>query len=124
MPQDLKRYKGTWSANNHILFKNGRVGDAVELRIPASSPSGQKLVLHATRSYDFGILKFAVNGKPAGTNVDLYSPKPTSSGPIVLGAFAPVDGAYALQVEVVGKNPKSKGTFFGLDCVVIERADQ
>ena len=44
-----------------------------------------------------------------------------ASGP--MGAFDPVDSAYVLRVEVVGKNPKSKGTFFGLDCVMFAEAE-
>ena len=125
-PQNLKalKLKGSWNLDNHLLFKDAQVGDVVELRIPASSPSVQKLVLHATKSRDFGVLRFTVNGKPAGADVDLYAAKPVPSGKIVLGNFEPVDSAYALRVEVVGKNRQSKGTLFGLDCVVIEQAQK
>ena len=95
----------------------------MELRIPASGPSAQKLVLHATKSRDFGILRFMVNGKLAGAAVDLYAERPTPSGPIELGVFTPVDGAIILRAEVVGKNPKSKGTLFGIDCVTLNSAE-
>ena len=118
MPQDLRKYKGNWSSDRHILFKGALVGDILELQIRAQRPVAEKLVLHATKSFDFGILRFTVNGKSAGPDVDLYASKPTSSGPIELGVFDPVDSAYVLRVEVVGRNPKSKGTLFGLDCVV------
>lgn len=117
--QDLKSYKGRWSLNSHQLFKGAQVGDVVELRIPAASPVAESLTLYATRSWDFGILKFSVNGKAAGAKVDLYAGKPEPSGAIELGAFVPVDGGYLLRVEVVGKNPKSSGTRFGLDCVTL-----
>jgi hypothetical protein len=122
-PQDLKAYKGTWSQSKHVLFRAAQVGDTVELRIPASVPLAQKLVLYATKSRDFGILKFTVNGQPAGENVDLYAGVPVPSGPIVLGTFTPVDGAYLLRVDVTGKNPQSKGTLFGLDCVTLSAAE-
>ena len=117
--QNLKKMKpkGTWSGGNHLLFRGPRVGDVVEIRIPASSPVSEKLTLHATKSYDFGIVRFSVNGRPAGTKVDLYGARPVPSGAIKLGSFDPVDGAYLLRVEVVGKNRRSKGTLFGLDCV-------
>ncbi len=119
-PQDLKKMRimGAWNAGNHLLFKNTQVGDVVEVRIPASSPVAEKLTLHATKSKDFGIVRFSVNGKPVGADADLFACKPVASGPIELGAFDPVDGAYVLRVEVVGQNPKSKGTLFGLDCVI------
>lgn len=63
------------------------------------------------------MLRFSVNGKPAGSDVDFYAAKPVPSGAIDLGAFDPVESAYILRAEVVGKNPKSMDTFFGLDCV-------
>ncbi|MGJ8639697.1 MAG: glycoside hydrolase family 172 protein [Opitutaceae bacterium] len=117
--QDLKKLKlkGNWNLNSQLLFRDGQLGDAVEIKIPASLPVAQTLVLHATKSDDFAILKFSVNGKSAGKKVDLYAPKPIPSGPIKLGSFEPVNNAYFIRVEVVGKNPKSDGTFFGLDCV-------
>lgn len=63
--QNLKELKleSSWNFDNHLLFKNGHVGDVVELRISTSSPSTQYLVLHATKSRDFGILRLTVNGK-------------------------------------------------------------
>ena len=92
----------------------------MELRVPAKGAASSRLVLHATRSHDYGILRFSVNGKPAGADVDLYAAKPIPSGPIELGVFEPMDGAFRLQAAVVGKNPQSTGTFFGLDCVCLE----
>lgn len=105
-----------------LLIKNSQVGDVIEFRFPAQSPAAQKLVLHATQSFDFGTLRFTVNGKPAGKEVDLYAAKPAPSGPIELGIFTPDEGTYVLQIEVVAKNPKSRGTFFGLDCVTLAKA--
>lgn len=118
-PQALQAYKGVWSETRHMLFKGAREGDVVELRFPSKNKASEKLVLHATKSRDFGILRFSVNGKPIGQDVDLYASKPTSSGPIELGTFDSIDGGYVLRVEVVGRNSKSTGFLFGLDCVVI-----
>lgn len=123
-PQNLKRmkFKGSWSLDDQMLFKNTKIGDAVELRIPASGSANatQTLTLHATKSNDYGILAFSVNGKPSTACVDFYSgEKATSYGPIVLGAFSPVDGFYVLRVGVAGKNEASTGTLFGLDCVTL-----
>ncbi|WP_236696627.1 glycoside hydrolase family 172 protein [Rhodopirellula islandica] len=119
-PQNLKRMKlkGTWSQDDQVLFKNTRIGDAVEIRIPASGSAAETLTLHATKSGDYGIVNFSVNGQPAAANVDFYSgEKPTSHGPIALGTFDPVDGVYVLRAEVTGQNKDSLGTLFGLDCV-------
>jgi hypothetical protein len=122
--QDLKKLKimGTWNGGNHQLFNGAKVGDAVEIRIPAASPVAEKLTLFATKSRDFGKLRFTVNGKPANAEVDLYAAKPVPSGAIELGTFKPVESAYLLRIEIVGQNPKSTGTFFGLDCVTLIEA--
>ncbi|TWU51847.1 hypothetical protein Poly59_34420 [Rubripirellula reticaptiva] len=119
--QDLKRmkFKGKWNLGTHQLFKGAHVGDAIEIRIPAASDGAERLALYATKSNDFGVLRFSVNGKTAGVEVDLYAAKPVPTGAIELGEFEPVESAYVLRVEVVGKNSNSKGTFFGLDCVTL-----
>ena len=124
-PQNLRKMKlkGSWNRNTHVLFKNAQVGDVVQLRIPSASPAAQKLVLHATKSYDFGILRLSVNGKPVGTDVDLYAAKPVPSEPMELGTCDPVDNGYVLRVELIGKNPQSKAAFFGLDCVTLSQVE-
>lgn len=99
--------------NNHLLFRKVQLGDVVEIRIPASSPVAENLSLFATKSRDFGILQFSVNGKPTGKQIDLYAAKPTPSEVIKLGAFEPADGAYILSVKVVGKNMKAAMCFSG-----------
>ena len=107
-----------------MLFKGTLIGDVVELSFPAPTPVAKKLVLYATKSYDFGILRFSINGQVAGAEVDLYAAAPTPSGPIKLGVFVPADGAYILRAEVVGKNPNSKGALFALDCVSLSTAEK
>lgn len=113
-PQTLR---GGWSAETHLWIRGKQPGDFVELRIPATEK--RKLTLYATKSWDYGILRFTVNGKPAGKDFDAWAEKPTPSGPIPLGVFEPQNGAFVLRVEVVGANPQSKGTksYFGLDAV-------
>ncbi len=96
-----------------------RAGDFIELRIPAKEK--RKLTLYATKSWDYGILRFSVNGQPAGKDFDAWAERPKPSGPVTLGVFEPKNGAFILRVEVVGANPKSKNSksFFGLDAVTL-----
>ncbi len=77
-----------------------------------------KLILHATRSYDYGTLRITVNGRPAGAEIDLYADRPIPSGPIELGVFEPTENGFTLRAEVTGSNSNSRGTYFALDCVV------
>lgn len=122
--QNLKKVgiEGHWKEGGHLLFRNVSVGDAVDIRIPASSPVAEQILLYATKSSAFGILRFSVNGQPAGEDIDCYADQHTPTGAIDLGTFDPVEGAYVLRVEVVGKNPNSYKTSFALDCVVLKEA--
>ena len=123
--QNLKRYgMHRWSGGQHMFVRDTKVGDFVDLRVPVKGDQAVKVLVHATTSHDYGILRFSVNGQRTGKDIDTYSAKVGVTGPIPLGMFTPVDGAITLRAEVVASNPRSKkpATFFGLDCVVIERA--
>lgn len=111
--------RGEWSEGAQLFVRGRRAGDFVELRFPAKEKC--KLTLYATKSWDYGILRFSVNGQRAGADYDAWAEKPAASGPITLGVFEPKDGGFVLRVEVVGANPKSKNSqsFFGLDAVTV-----
>ncbi len=120
-PQPLHRFGGhRWSGANHLFVRAGKIGDFVELRFPVEGDGPCKLILHATKSHDYSVLRLTVNGQPASEDIDTHAKKPGPFGPLELGVFEPVDGAFTLRAEVVGKNSKSEktGTYFGLDCVV------
>jgi len=113
-----------WSGAAHLFVQAKQIGDFLEVRFPGPAAGRFKVTLYATKSYDYGVLRFSVNGKPAGPDVDTYAPKPLPPVPIDLGTFETTGGAATLRAEVVGKNPKSQrtGTYFGLDCVVASPA--
>ncbi len=123
--QDMKGFgRETWSGDAHLWVQARKPGDFVEVVVPASGAGPQRLTLYATRSWDYGIVRVSVNGKQAGSDLDLYSgarDKCLATGPIDLGTHPPVNGAYRLRVEVVGANAAATGTraFFGLDCLTL-----
>jgi hypothetical protein len=112
-----------WSGDAQLFVRTRKVGDFVELAIPAKEAGARKVVLYATRASDYGMLRFTVNGKPAEVKFDGYAAKPAPTGPINLGAHEPKDGQFVLRAEVVGTNPPSTGPkyYFGLDAVVLDR---
>ncbi|MFI5378827.1 MAG: glycoside hydrolase family 172 protein [Tepidisphaerales bacterium] len=116
---------GGWSDGKQLWVRGRRAGDFIELKIPAAGAGQRKLTLYATKSWDYGILRFSVNGQPAGKDFDSFAPQAVASGPIELGAFEPKDGGFIVRVEVVGANAQSKNSksFFGLDCVVVGKAN-
>jgi hypothetical protein len=120
-PQSGALAEGEWSNDAQLWVRGNKPGDFVELAIPAADAGAKKLTLYATKSWDYGILRFSVNGQRAGKHYDSYSPKVILTGPIELGTFAPKDGQFILRVEVVGGNPESKNSksYFGLDAVTL-----
>jgi len=119
-PQDMYDWpKYRWSGNQHLLVMGKNKGDFIELRFKAKNNLPQKITLYATKSWDFGILRFSVNGKTVAKDFDAYSPKVKPAKPIELGVFEPQEGFFILRVEVVGANPAAERSksFFGLDCI-------
>jgi hypothetical protein len=110
-----------WSKNHHLWVQAKRIGDFVEIKLPATGRS--RVTLYATKSWDYGIVRLTINGQRAGEDLDLCSGvrEVKGTGAIELGVFEPVDGVLTLRAEVVGSSPQSvpPATFFGLDCVVI-----
>jgi hypothetical protein len=130
LTQDMRAFaRGKWSNEQHLWVQGKAKGDFVEIEIPTGNgPEGLKpvqLTLYATRSWDYGILRFSVNGTVVGKDIDLFSGgqgKCLPSGPVDLGTVTPKDGRLILRAEVVGANEKSLATksYFGLDCVVLK----
>lgn len=108
-----------WSGGSQLFLQNGKVGGFVELRVPTTDNDPKRLFLSLTKSYDYGVLRFAVNGQAAAKEFDTFAPAPVLAAPLDLGVFTPKDKQIMLRVEVVGTNPDSKGSqyYFGLDCI-------
>jgi len=121
--QDLHGIGTGWSGDTQLFVQARKVGDFVEITIPAKEPGARKVVLYATRASDYGMLRFTVNGKAAEVTFDGYAAKPAPTGPINLGVHEPKDGKFVLRAEVIGANPASTGLkyFFGLDAVVLNK---
>jgi len=57
--------QGQWSGGEQLFLRGKKAGDFVELEFPVSDPGPRKVALYGTQSYDYGILRFSINGKPA-----------------------------------------------------------
>ncbi|MCX7048018.1 MAG: DUF2961 domain-containing protein [Candidatus Sumerlaeota bacterium] len=120
--QDVSAMKqGGWSEGKQLFIRARRAGDFIELKFPVAQSGPKRVSLYGTKSWDYGILRFSINGKAAEKDYDAYSATSMASGPIDLGVFEPKDGQMILRVEVAGANPEAKGSksYFGLDCVVL-----
>ena len=114
-----------WSGDRQLFVQCRKPGDFVELKLPVKDQRPHKITIYATRSWDYGMVRFSVNGQRAGEDVDLFNAKShevSATGPIALGVFDPKSGQFVIRAEVVGGNVRSEGTksYFGLDCIVLE----
>ena len=110
---------GTWSGGKQVFVQSTKVGDFIEFAIPVADDKPHKLILHATRSYDYGVIRFTVNGLEAAKEIDFYHAEPSLADPVELGTFHAKDGKLLLRAEVIGANAASRGPRFycGFDCV-------
>jgi hypothetical protein len=120
--QNIHLANGDWNGDAQLFVQATKPGDFVELLLAEKETGPRKIVVYGTKSYDYGILRFTVNGQPAGKEFDGYAAQSALSGPQALGRFDPREGRFVLRIEVVGAHPASKGPkyYFGLDCVVLE----
>ena len=109
------------SGGAHYFVAGRQIGDFVEFTL-AEQYKPRKATLHLVRSYDFGTVQVSVNGKPVGKPIDLYEADAVTIKKVELGNIKPDGNVIRLRVELVGKNPKSRGTasFFGLDCIELK----
>ncbi len=111
--------EGRWSGQKQLVGHSGNVGDYVEFILENLPHNKYEISIHATKATDYGIIDFIVNGKTIGT-FDSYADKVTDSGSIKLGDVIPSDNSIVIRILIRGKNIKSKGLMFGLDCITLK----
>ena len=89
-------------------------GAWLELSFTVTNKQPLRLLLNATRSYDFGRYQVSLNGVKLGSPVDFYNAK-LANEEVHLLDFWPDPGEYKLRLECVGKNHLSGGYYLGLE---------
>jgi hypothetical protein len=88
----------------------------VEIPFEVAASEPLRLLIHATKSYDFGRFQPLLDGVPLGRPIDLYSSEITSQEYHLLD-FWPEPGRHVLRLQGEGKNPASSGYCLGLESV-------
>jgi hypothetical protein len=114
--QALSPYQ--WSNDAQFWGRATKIGDAATFTF-LEQYHPRRIILYPTVSHDYGTLNLYVNGALVQGGWDGYDPAAQPGKPMDLGVQAPDGNVIRLRVEVSGKNPKSAGYFFGLDCVVL-----
>ena len=118
--QDLSAPSGPWSAGAQLWFRPSQPGSAVILELPVEKDGRCEIAGYFTKSWDYGVAQCFLDGRPLGGKIDLYAPQVTHSGKIVLGTVDLSADTHSLRFEMVERNEKSKGYFFGLDCLALQ----
>ncbi|RZJ75950.1 MAG: DUF2961 domain-containing protein [Flavobacterium sp.] len=110
---------GKWSGAAQTFGSGGQPGDTLVYVIDQLQ-NGRKydLIILGTKSSDYGILTFLINGRPTNINFDGYHDGVISSQ-IALGKYLPVHGKIRIVIKIRGANKKMQGKqyLFGLDCI-------
>jgi hypothetical protein len=114
--------QGEWSGSAQLFVTATKEGDFIELLVADRVIEPKKIILEATQAPDYGILRFLVNGQPAGA-FDGYAETARLGGPVELGIFAPTEGKLTLRVQVTGANPQAREGkyYFGLDRIILAK---
>ena len=117
--QDMSGYNNPLWSGDAQAFVASKIGSSVEWKISVDGNERFGLVLGFTHAPDFGIVRVYIDGKRIGKDFDCWGPEVLASGPVKIGSRYLFKGDHKLKLEVVGKNPDSKGTSFGLDCICL-----
>lgn len=88
----------------------------IEIPFTITNKQPFRLLLNATKSYDFGRYQVYLNGVRLAEPADLYSPKIVNEE-IHLLDFWPEPGEYKLRLECIGKSPLSGGYYCGIESI-------
>ena len=116
-----------WTGDGQILFMPAAEHPVFEVEFNVEKEEYRGLIVRLTHATDYGIWRIFLDGKNvrqpedymAGQKIqdfDLHS-KSLSVKDHYLGSFRLKPGKHALRFEYVGRNPLSKGDYFGLDSV-------
>ena len=97
--QDMDSFpRGKWSSESQLWFQGSKPATSLSSASRWTPPALARSTLYATKSWDYGIVRFSINGKKAGEDMDLCSgqDKSAPTGPIELGTFEPQGGKLTL----------------------------
>jgi len=111
-PQQLGFYDGP-----QLLYRPETAEGAwLEIPFEVTKKEPLRLLVNATKSYDFGRYQISLNGVKIGEPVDFYNASIVNEEVHLLD-FWPEPGRYTLRLECVGRNPASQGYYLGIESV-------
>ena len=105
----FERDSATWSDGRQLWWVGARPGARLVLPLAAPAAGAYELVGRFTRAPDYGDVRVLVDGAPRGPVVRGYAPAVGATGPVSFGRVALRAGANEVVLELVGKDPRSRG---------------
>jgi len=109
---------GGWSGGKQLFWTPAEPNQTLTIPFDTDQQGEVSVLLMLTKSWDYGIFQFEMDGKPLGAPLDLFSTsiaaKDHSHAPV---AMSP--GKHVLTIRNTGKNEDSKGYFLGIDGILI-----
>ncbi len=120
-PQDVSGSSG----NRHLWVKATAEGQFFDVTIPVEKPGRNRVKVHLTKSWDYGILEFLIGDQVVGGPIDTFHGSIAKAPVLDLGEHK-LDESFVLRVRIAGTNPESRFPhyYFGFDCVVLEPLDE
>lgn len=108
---------GDWLHNDQLFLRDGKPGDVTTLTFNTTETLTGDSALFMTRARDYGIIQLNLDGKDLGT-YDGYKEQ-IDRVRVPLGQLTLEPGEHKLTVTLKGKNPDSKGMFWGIDYIKV-----
>lgn len=110
------------SNGKHEFIRLGKQGSWATFSLPDSlTPGRYAVTLYLVTSWDYGIVRWSLDGQALGEPINGYSPN-ILRRPVTVGHVVLAKGKHELRVEAVGRDPQSKGYCAGLDAIVLRPA--
>jgi hypothetical protein len=109
---------GGYSGGKQLFWTAAEANQTLAIPFEVKEAGLGSLILVLTHSWDYGIFQVELDGKPLGQPIDLFSAAVVTKD-TVLGPATLAPGAHTLTLVNKGKNPESKGYFFGLDGILL-----
>lgn len=115
-----KQEGGVWSGGAQLFWTPAEPDQTLTIPFEVAEAGTYTILLLPTFSFDYGTFQYSLDGTPLGDPMDQFHPSVvTREKPLPLRALEA--GAHTLAVRNVGKNPESKGYYFGLDGVLLSK---
>ncbi|MBX7258167.1 MAG: DUF2961 domain-containing protein, partial [Candidatus Hydrogenedentes bacterium] len=115
----IQKQDGGWSSGAQLFWTPQAEGQVLTIPFTVPSDGTYELTILYTRSHDYGIFQYEIDGTPTGETVDQFNPS-ISNREKLLPEVSLKAGEHKLTVKNVGKNAASTGFYFGLDGWLIQ----